>query len=157
MPTDAARSRCVMSDNARYSESVTMPQLFAHSEHEVKDEVRYLRRDSEQGDRYKVAMRLKINELRKAKGLTVEALAEAAGYSKSYMSELASGKKQFNARVLDSLARVFECNPLDLIDDTDLEDGILEHIKKLSQLSEEDQRAIFHHADALLSRKAMDE
>lgn len=105
-----------MSDDAKNSESVTMPTLFAYSEHYVKPVVRHLRRDKKSDERYNVSMKLRITELRKERGLTVQALADAAGMSKSYLSEIANGVKEVNGRRMDALARALGVSTIDLID-----------------------------------------
>lgn len=138
---------------SKYSESVVMPKLFAHSEQKVKMVVRNLRRDFKPASSYKYPMRLRITELRKEKGLTVEALASKAGISKSYLSELANGKKQANARLIDSLSRALGVSELDLLDASSVEPDILEHMRMMQKLSRDGRKAVIDHAAALYSRE----
>lgn len=95
------------------------------------------------------AMKLRITEFRKLRGLTVEALADQAGMSKSYLSEVANGKKQANARVLETLARALKCAPTDLIDDKSLSPDLLDHIRLLKELSDDDRQSVLRHARGL--------
>lgn len=60
-------------------------------------------------------MKLNLKELRLARGWTQAAVAEKAGMSQSYYTEIENGKKQINARRLESLADVFDVTPDELI------------------------------------------
>lgn len=60
-------------------------------------------------------MRFRIRELRHAKGLTLEALADMAGISRSYLNELELGAKTINANRLDQVARALGVAATDLI------------------------------------------
>ena len=94
-------------------------------------------------------MKLRVTELRKVRGLTVEALADKAGMSKSYLSEVANGKKQANARVLEALSRALQCTPVDLIDDQSVAPDLVEHLRLLKSLSDDDRQAVLRHARGL--------
>ena len=87
-------------------------------------------------------MKLRIAELRKEAGLTVEALADRAGMSKSYLSEVQTGRKQANARVLENLARALGCSVIDLIDAQSSDPEILDHVQRLERLTPEQRRTI---------------
>ena len=126
-----------------------MPYLFAHSEQAVKHDVRKKRGDALVWRKYGSRMKLRITELRKERGLTVEALADKAGMSKSYLSEIASGKKPVSSRRIDSLARALGCNPIDLIDDESVDPNVIQHVRLLSRLSLEDRTAVIRHAAVL--------
>lgn len=145
----SASCRCVMSDASKYCDNVFMSALFAHSEQVVNKKVRNLRRDYCPGSRYVMGMETKIREIRKAKGWTVERLAQASGISKSYLSELETGKKQINGRKLEAIARALQCAPLDLLDDKTLEPDVMEHIRLLRCLSPSDRQAVIRHARGL--------
>lgn len=60
-------------------------------------------------------MRFRIRELRHAKGLTLESLADMAGISRSYLNELELGAKTINANRLDQVARALGVAATDLI------------------------------------------
>lgn len=61
-------------------------------------------------------MKLRIREIRQARGLTLEALAEMAGISRSYLNELELGAKTINANRLDQVARALSVRVEDLIE-----------------------------------------
>ena len=69
-------------------------------------------------------MKLRIRKIRRAQGMTLQALADGAGISPSYLSEIETDIKTTNMRRLDSIATVLSVQPADLIDnegdDTDL-------------------------------------
>lgn len=94
-------------------------------------------------------MKLRITEWRKKRELTVDALASKAGLSKSYLSELANGKKTVNARHLEMLAKALGCSPLDLLDDSSVQPDIIEHIRKMQTLTPDDRQAVIRHAESL--------
>lgn len=139
---------------ARYSDNCDMMLSFAHSEQTSKSPVRQKRRATAKDIRYDVDMRLRITELRKERGLTVEALATMAGVSKSYLSEMASGKKPINSNRLESVARALDVSPVDLIDQSSVPTELLTHIKTMGDLSEEDRLAVLRHAESLAKRAA---
>jgi len=58
-----------------------------------------------------------IKEWRTARGLNQEQLAEKAGLSKGYVSDLERGNKPYNQRVLESIADVLKCSPAALLGD----------------------------------------
>lgn len=130
-----------------------MSDLIAHSERLVKRPiaipVRHLRRVMARATCYKENMKLRIHELRKAKGLTVEQLAELSGMSKSYLSEIASGKKAANSRRIDALAVALGVTPFDLIDDKSIPSDVMGHIRRILNMSEADRQSVFRHAQAL--------
>lgn len=61
-------------------------------------------------------MKFKIREMRKARGLTLEELAEKAGISRSYLNELELGAKTINANRLTQVASALGVWPEDLIE-----------------------------------------
>lgn len=64
-------------------------------------------------------MKLRLKELRLEKGLTQRQVAEMAGMSVSYYTELELGRKQINANRLEGLAKVFGVPPKGLIAGSD--------------------------------------
>lgn len=96
-------------------------------------------------------MKLRIKEIRKARGLTVEALADRAGLSKSYLSELENGKKNANAPRIEAIARALGVTPFELIDDSGLPADLREHLAVLLRLSPNDREAVLRHALALVA------
>jgi transcriptional regulator with XRE-family HTH domain len=99
-------------------------------------------------------MLLKVKELRKARGLTVEQLASKAGLSKSFLSEIENGIKQINGRRLEDLAAALGVRPRDLIADATLSREIADHLDVMSKLDPEDQAAVHRHALSLLRARA---
>ena len=131
-----------------------MPDLIAHSEHDDKTEVRHFRRAQCVDKNYAHRMKLRIIDLRKKAGMTVEALADKAGLSKSYVSEIQTGKKQANARVLENLARALSCSVVDLIDESSTNPDILEHVRQLELLTEDQRETIMTLTRQLLSEES---
>ncbi len=63
-------------------------------------------------------MELRLKELRKTRGLTLDDLADMAGISKSYLSELENGRKDINGRRLKALAKALGVRPSDILGDS---------------------------------------
>ena len=64
---------------------------------------------------YNERMLLRIKDVRKQRGLTQRQVAELAGMSVSYFTEIEGGKKQINASRLESIAKALRVEPADLI------------------------------------------
>ncbi len=94
-------------------------------------------------------METRIRALRKERGWTPAQLAERAGVSVSYISEIDRHVKTLNGHRIDAFARAFGVKPVDLVDDATTEPDILDHVKRLERLTEEDRQAVFRHAIAL--------
>lgn len=95
-------------------------------------------------------MRLRIKEIRKARGLTTQQLADLAGMSQSYVSDLENGKKQLNARRMEAIAKALEVTPADLIGSGEEDPELMRHLDVLRQLPHEDREAVIRHARGLL-------
>ncbi len=95
----------------------------------------------------------KIKELRKAKGLTLEQLAEQIGSGKSYIWELENrGVKRPSAEKLAAIARALDTTTDYLVDNdmTEPSDEVKREVffRKFESLDEEDQRKIEEIIDA---------
>lgn len=99
------------------------------------------------------AMKLRITKLRTERNLTIEALARMAGMSRSYLSEIESGKKQINAKRLQSLAAALHVQPIDLIDNESVPPDTMDHLRVLMSLRREDQLSVMRHAAGLPPRQ----
>lgn len=131
-----------------------MPGIFANGEQDVKADVRHLRGAFASGVCYEARMKLRIKEYRTARGLTVEALADRVGASKSYVSELESGRKQINARMLERFAAALGVTVHDLIGEAGTSAEIEYHIAIMKRLSPQDRLAVQRHALSLLRSQA---
>jgi transcriptional regulator with XRE-family HTH domain len=61
-------------------------------------------------------MKTRLKELRKAKGLTLSALAERTGTSNQHISHLENGRRRLTTEWLDKLARELQCHPFDVLE-----------------------------------------
>lgn len=126
-----------------------MTPLVAHSEQTVKADVRHKRREVFSGVGYNPLMRMRIKEMRQARGWTVDVLASKVGMSRSYVSEIENGKKAVNDRRISAFAKAFGVSPLDLIDDQTLDAELMRHVHRLRKMKPEDRLAVLRHALAL--------
>lgn len=57
----------------------------------------------------------RINEIRNARGFSIEELAAKADMSPSYVSRMARGERNISLRNLEKLAAALECSPEELM------------------------------------------
>lgn len=95
-------------------------------------------------------MLLRVKQFREERRMTVEQLAQRAGLSKSYLSEIENGKKQINGRRLEALAAALGVAPADLISEESASSELAAHLDVIRQLSPEDRAAVLRHAQGLL-------
>jgi transcriptional regulator with XRE-family HTH domain len=94
----------------------------------------------------------KLREIRKARGLTGEALADMVGTSKGYISEIETGKRVPSTKMQQQLAEALGLSVYEISGVTDLPEDILSHLSVMRALSEEDRRAVERHAAGLLDK-----
>lgn len=98
-------------------------------------------------------MKLKLKELRQKMGWSQEQAASLAGMSKSFYSEIESGKKAANSHRIRKFAEVFQVSAFELIDDSSLDAELLDHLRTMQALDRDDRRAVIRHALGLCSDK----
>jgi len=96
-------------------------------------------------------MKNRIAELRKARGLTLQALAVMVGASNQQISHLEKGRRGLTVDWVDRLAEALECHPFDLLDappqaKSERERALLELFRGMSS---EQQDAFFQATAAL--------
>lgn len=87
--------------------------------------------------------------MRKARGWTQRHVAEKAGMSLSYYTEIELGRKQINARRLESLAKVFGVEPHELI----VQEGQRQYSELAdltSQMNDDQQRLVLELARSIV-------
>ncbi|MGY9050140.1 hypothetical protein P775_04255 [Puniceibacterium antarcticum] len=126
-----------------------MTHQFSIYEQNVKHSVRYLRRDTSDASRYFPSMELRMRQIRKSRGWTVEHLASLAGMSKSHLSEIERGVKPFNAHTLAKIASALGVEPVDLIEKKSVNSDVFTLINAFDGLSQEDRASVIRHALAL--------
>lgn len=95
-----------------------------------------------------------INELRKARGLTVEGLSEASGVPLSTVKKICAGiTTNPNLETVKALARALDCK----LDDISDNEGQVDHLKAefialFDSLSAEDQMDVARYAEFLKSK-----
>lgn len=98
----------------------------------------------------------KITELRKLKGVSLSKLANDAGISKGYLSNIETGKKENpSVELLDKIAIALGVNVSDLFDQdeqprdllNDMEEDMKILFSKAKQLSKEDRQKVLKMMD----------
>ena len=96
-------------------------------------------------------MKNRIAEFRKARGLTLQALADRVGASNQQISHLEKGRRGLTVDWVDRIADALGCHPFDLLDappqaKTERERALLELFRGMS---DEQQDAFFQATAAL--------
>ncbi|MCB5412162.1 helix-turn-helix domain-containing protein [Pseudogemmobacter faecipullorum] len=91
-------------------------------------------------------MKLKLRQLRELRGWTQDEVASRTGISKSYYSEIESGKKAANSQRLQKFAEVFGVPTFELIEDSSIDSELLVHLRTMQSLSQADRKAVIRHA-----------
>lgn len=94
-------------------------------------------------------MRLKLKEIRKTRGLTLDQLADLSGLSKGFLSQLETGNRQPSSETLSVLAETFAIAITDLIDGEDDSREILRLDELARSMSAEDLRRLVAIAETL--------
>ncbi len=94
-------------------------------------------------------MDLQIRKIRLAQGMTLETLADGAGLSVSYLSEIETGKKVVNTHRLESIANVLNVQPPDLMGGGSADSSIAILIQNFCKLSPRRQKAVLDLCNAL--------
>lgn len=97
-------------------------------------------------------MKLRLKEIRKERGLTQRQVADMAGMSQSYYTELENGKKQINAHRMECIAKALRVRPRDLIFDASVSKDA-DRLERLSQLDEAQMDLVMNMVDQLLSSR----
>ncbi len=100
-----------------------------------------------------MASRLRIKELREAKGWTGDVLAERVGVSRSYLSEIETGKKTVNIRRLSAIASALGVSVPDLIEVPEGELGASKLLKNHLAMSPADQEMLLMLSRRLAARE----
>lgn len=94
-------------------------------------------------------MKLLIREIRDALGMTGEQLAEKAGLSRSYLTEIENGTKTANTRRLEAIARALGVQPEDLIEKPDVSEPLSKVIQGFCSLPESRRKIVLDLIDSL--------
>lgn len=97
-------------------------------------------------------LKLRIREIRQAKGYTLANVAEMIGVSVPHLSEIERGKKNVNNHLLTRLASALGVEPRDLLSGTDDPDE-LELTLLWEDLDREDRERLRNFARALADSK----
>ena len=98
-------------------------------------------------------MKYRIKEHRTARNLTQEQLAQLAGSSKGFISQLESGKRDPSAETLRSLAAAFDIDVTEMIaPENDAAREAIDLLEIFQKLSHEDRQAVAHIARMMLPK-----
>ena len=101
-------------------------------------------------------MRNRIRELRKAKGLTLQALADRVQASNQHISHLESGRRRLTTDWIERLAEGLDCDPFALLDAKAEEITEQERLllKVFRTLNEDQRKAFIAAAGALATPRS---
>lgn len=102
-------------------------------------------------------MELRIKQLRCERGLTQDQLAERAGISRNYLSQIETGARTPNLTRLQQIARALNTDFMDLLVNPDQDLRSLRLMSALDGASSHEWEAVIQHAEALrLARRLTD-
>lgn len=119
-----------------------MTHHIAHSDISGKTNSRQKRLTPASYNIYNGDMKLRLREIRLSKDMTQRDVADRANMSLSYYTEIELGRKQINARRLESIAKALNVSPLDIIDGE--QNPQHSELLSLIDLLDEDQRRIVY-------------
>lgn len=100
-------------------------------------------------------MRLKIKQIRKAKGVTQARLASEIGISQSYLAQIENGDRPLKAKVQKAIADALDANPAEIIDwDAPERDEIEELNELFDSLPPEGRRMLLDMARVATRRQS---
>jgi transcriptional regulator with XRE-family HTH domain len=123
--------------------------MFAQRKHDRKQKVCTQQLDCCRQFWQDANMRLKLKEIRKTRGLTLDQLADLSGLSKAFLSQLETGKRMPSADTLGILAETFTISITDLIDGEDDSREIVRLDELARSMSAEDLRRLVAIAETL--------
>lgn len=125
-----------------------MPKNIVYSDKAIKPNYRHNRLTAAPARCYSAHMKLRIRELRLAKGLTQHQIAAKAGISQSYFNEIETGRKTVNARRLEQIADALGVQVADLVigEESDPRSRLL---RAFDSLPAEQRQLIILNAEAL--------
>lgn len=85
-------------------------------------------------------MRLRLRELRKKQGWTLEDTASRLGISKSHLSEAETGKKNLSAPMMDIAAKLFEVDVTQLYDAGELSDDLAVIAAEMKEMTADERQ-----------------
>ncbi|WP_434612119.1 helix-turn-helix domain-containing protein [Tabrizicola sp. M-4] len=86
-------------------------------------------------------MRLRLRELRKNAGWTIEETATKLGIAKSHLSEVETGKKNLSAPMMDAAAKLFDVHVTQLYDAGDYAADLAAIAQELENMTPEQRQA----------------
>lgn len=101
----------------------------------------------------RMALKLRIRELRQARGWSLEVLAARIGVSVPHLSEVERGKKNLNNHLIDSLSQELDVEPFELFAPRQGHDALTDVFR---QLDADDLARVEAFAAALASTRKPD-
>lgn len=96
-------------------------------------------------------MKNRIREHRKARGWTLDHLAEVVGTSKGHLSGIENGKRDASLTMLRSISNALGISEVDLFaPENETDEQLISLMQDFVRLSAEDRQAVARHARGLL-------
>jgi len=101
-----------------------------------------------------------IKELRKSKGVTQQQIADLINMHRSNYSKVENGQREISISALNKIAKYFNVSIDDIINNNEVPEEInvenkplLEKVKLIEELEEDEQNMVFKFIDSLLTKK----
>jgi transcriptional regulator with XRE-family HTH domain len=102
----------------------------------------------------------KIKDLRKEKGINQQEIADLIGMHRSNYSKIENGQRELSVSALSNIASFFDLSTDQLMGEPDFpsevkvaDKTIMEKVKMIDQLEDEEKQTIFKMIDAFITNK----
>lgn len=97
-------------------------------------------------------MRIRIAEIRKAKGISQGDLAKQIGIAGGYMSQIEKGVRNLTTERQQKIADALDVDPRDLVDFSSTDEQVDQIMSAFDRASQSDRAMILSWAQAILAR-----
>lgn len=99
------------------------------------------------------AMLFRLREIRRERGLTIEQLSDLTGLSKSFISQIETGKRDPGANSMQVFADALRVKVTDLLDTGSTDAGYHRAMELFRQLGADDMQAVVMMCEALIRQR----
>lgn len=94
----------------------------------------------------------KVRELREARGISQQGLADLSGLSKAYIGHIETGRRRLNEDTIASIASALNVPGNYLLEGSE-DPEIARHVAALRSMTEEQRQKIFEYADLIANAR----
>lgn len=131
-------------------------QMFAHRKHRCNRKVCSQQLAFVGSVWQKMAMKLRVKQLRRAHGWTIDQLAEVTGLSRGFISQIENEKREPGPSTLETLADAFKVQIVDLYDAGDAQQDLAAIAQAMKGMTPEQRATAVRLVESLRSPQQAD-